>query len=135
MAKHAFLSPAWLEDARAIQARHLAEASPPSEGVRMNLVIRDVPFESGRLDAHLDTSAGEWVVDLGHLAAADVKVTLGYDDAKAILIDSNADVAMQAFLGGRIQVEGDMAKLLKFQAAPPGGPQQAMLAEIRQITE
>ncbi len=134
MATYAFLSPEWVRAARAIQAEHLVEAEPPAQGVRMNLVVRDVPFGEGRLDAHLDTSAGEWVVDIGHLDNAEVKVTLGYADAKAILIDSNADVAMQAFLGGRILVEGDMAKLLQFQAAPPGRLQQKMLEEIRAVT-
>lgn len=134
MATHAFLSPEWVQAAREIQAAHLADAEPPVEGLRMNLVVRDVPFESGRLDAHLDTSAGEWVVDLGHLEHPDVTVTLGYADAKAILVDGNGDVALQAFMGGRIQVEGDMGKLLRFQAQPPGPLQQKMLEEVRAIT-
>jgi hypothetical protein len=134
MATHAFLSPGWVTAAREIQRQHLAEAEPPVEGVRMNLVVRGVPFESGRLDAHLDTTSGEWVVDLGHLPGADVTVTLGYDDAKAILVDGDNDVALQAFMGGRIQVEGDMSRLLRFQAQPPGPLQQKMREEIRAIT-
>lgn len=135
MSRHLFLSPPWVDAASKIQAAHAAEVDPPAGGVRMNLVVRDVPFEPGRLDAHLDTTGGEWVLDVGHLPDAEVKVTVGYADAKAILIEGNGDVAMQAFMGGRIQVEGDMAKLLAFQAAPPTPLQQKMLDEVRSITE
>jgi hypothetical protein len=134
MTTHAFLSPEWVQAARQIQAEHLAEAERPLEGIRINFVVRDVPFEAARVDAHLDTSSGEWIVELGHLERADVKVTLGYADAKAILVDGNQDVALQAFMGGRIQIEGDMGKLLQFQAQPQGPVQQKMLDEVRAVT-
>ncbi len=42
---------------------------------------------------------------------------------------------MQAFMAGKVRVEGDMTKLLSFQATPPS-PRQALIAEqVRSITD
>lgn len=134
MAKHLFLSPGWIEAARAIRDAHTMEAHPPALSVRMNLVIGDVPFDASGLDAHLDTTGGELVIDLGHLAEADAVVSLDYPTAKSVLVDGDGQAAMQAFMTGRIRVEGDLAKLLAFQSAPPGPLQQQLAQELRAIT-
>lgn len=134
MAKHAFLSPEWIVAARTVQEEHAQGADAPSTSVRMNLVVEDVPFGTPRLDAHLDTSGGMIDVDLGHLDSADVKVTLDYMTAKAILVDGDGQAALQAFMSGRIRVEGDMGKLLAFQGAPITGDALAAAERIRAIT-
>ena len=51
----------------------------------MNLVVTQVPFSDEDILAHLDTSGGELELDTGHLEAQDLKVTVDYDTAKAIL--------------------------------------------------
>lgn len=126
MTTHPFLSEAWIEAARAIHDEHRASLPPPDgPPVRMNLVVEDVPFEPGRLEAHLDTTSGLVEVDLGHLADAAVVVTLGYPTAQAILVDGDRQAAMQAFMSGEIRVEGDLAVLLNAfsgQAATDPGP-------------
>ncbi len=55
----------------------------------MNLVVTAVPFSDKDILAHLDTSSGELVLDTGHLETQDLKVTVDYDTAKAILIEGN----------------------------------------------
>ncbi|MCU1495456.1 MAG: hypothetical protein JWO62_3220 [Acidimicrobiaceae bacterium] len=134
MSKHAFLSPEWIDAARAVQQEHDGAAADPASTVRMNLVVEEVPFGEPTLEAHLDTSRGTIDLDLGHLDKADVKVSLDYPTAKAILIDGDGQVAMQAFMAGRIRVEGDMAKLLTFQATPASGEALAAAERIRSIT-
>jgi len=133
MSTYPFLSPEWIAAARAIQDEH-SDVAPPTNPVRMNLVIEDVPFGDSRVEAHLDTSSGAVDLDLGHLDAADVKVSLDYSTAKAILVDGDGQVAMQAFMSGKIRVEGDMAKLLTFQATPATGAALAAAEKIRAIT-
>ena len=88
------------------------------------------------IDAHMDTSTGELVLDVGHLENPDLKVTVDYDTAKAILIEGNPQAGMQAFMAGKIKVEGDMAKLLALQAAPVGADSSAaeMANRLREIT-
>ncbi len=135
MPKYAFLSPDWIEAARVVKQEHAHAAPAPSTSVRMNLVVEQMPFGEPTVDAHLDTSAGAIELELGHLEGADVKVSLDYTTAKAILVDGDGQAAMQAFMAGRIRVEGDMAKLLAFQATPPAGRALEAADQIRAITE
>jgi putative sterol carrier protein len=131
----AFLSDDWLKAAQEIRAEQPASAGPPAQSVRMNLVINEVPFGDGHLDAHLDTSGGSIDLDIGHLADPDLTVTVDYGTAKAILVDGNAAAGMQAFMAGKVRVDGDMAKLLALQGAPPDAAAADLAAKIRAITE
>ena len=112
MASHPFLSDAWIEEARAIREEYQDRVEPPAAAVRMNQVITDVPFGTGTIDAHLDTSGGTTEIDLGHLERPDVTLTLDYASARSIFVAQDKEVAMQAFMAGKIKVQGDMSKLL-----------------------
>ncbi len=130
-----FLSEEWMEEAKKIREEYSGKAAPPAHEVRMNQVITEVPFGEGSVDAHMDTSGGEAKMELGHLENPDLTVTLDYDTAKAILVDGNPQAGMQAFMAGKIKVQGDMTKLMALQSAPPD-PVQAEIAEkIKAITE
>jgi hypothetical protein len=115
VATHPFLSPEWIDEARRIHTEHRGRTTPVPVVVRINLVVTDVPFGDGSLDAHADTATGELEIDTGHLEAADTTLTLDYDTARAILVEQDAQAAMSAFMGGRIKVQGDMSKLLLLQ--------------------
>jgi putative sterol carrier protein len=134
MAAYAFLSPEWIDAARALHAANPDEEAP-TIALRMNLVVQEVPFGEGRLEAHLDTTTGVMHIDLGHLESADVRISLDYETAKAVLVDQNAEAAMSAFMAGKVRVEGDMTKLLNYQAAPPTPRQQELTALLRALTE
>jgi putative sterol carrier protein len=104
----------------------------------MNQVITDVPFGAGTINAHIDTSSGELAMDTGHLDVADVKVTLDYATAKAVLVDGNMQAAMQAFMAGKIKAEGDITKLMALQSSGAGAadPVAAEIGHrIQEITE
>jgi hypothetical protein len=132
-----FLSDEWLEEARRLRAEYEGKSLPFPHVVRMNLVVTTVPFGDKDIDAHMDTSSGNLVLDVGHLENPDLTVTVDYDTAKAILIDGNPQAGMQAFMAGRIKVEGDMAKLMMLQSAPVGSDSSAaeMATRLREITE
>jgi hypothetical protein len=132
-----FLSDEWLEEARRIRAEYEGKSVPFPHVVRMNLIVTAVPFGDKDIDAHMDTSGGDLVLDVGHLETHDLKVTVDYDTAKAILIEGNPQVGMQAFMAGRIKVEGDMTKLMALQTAPVGSDSSAaeMASRLREITE
>jgi hypothetical protein len=131
-----FLSDEWLEEARSIRAEYAGKTPPIPNVVRMNLVITSVPFGDGDIDAHMDTSSGELELDMGHLEVQDLKVTVDYDTAKAILIEGNPQAGMQAFMAGKVKVEGDMAKLMALQAAPAAADSSAaeMATRLKEIT-
>jgi putative sterol carrier protein len=135
MAKYQFLSDEWLEEAKRIRHENLADAPAPAHVVRMNQVVTEVPFGEGVIQAHMDTSDGEMKMDLGHLDNPDLTVTLDYTTAKAILVEGNPQAGMQAFMAGKIKVEGDMTKLMVMQQAP-ADPKAAEVAKlIQDITE
>jgi hypothetical protein len=130
-----FLSDEWLEEARKIRAEYAGKSPAIPHIVRMNLVVTGVPFGDKDLDAHLDTSTGELILDTGHLENQDLKVTVDYDTAKAILIEGNPQAGMQAFMAGRVKVEGDMAKLMALSAAPTPDPSAAEMANrLKEMT-
>ncbi|MCU1490027.1 MAG: hypothetical protein JWM85_1432 [Acidimicrobiaceae bacterium] len=133
MPKHLFLSDDWIAAAREIRARHESGAQATVQ-VRMNLVVEQVPFGDGRVEAHLDTSGGTLEIELGHLESPDVRVVLDYPTARAVLVDGDGQAALQAFMAGTIRVEGDLAKLLQYQSVPPGGAQAEVAEELRAIT-
>ena len=135
MAKYPFLSEQWLQEAKNIREEYRDKASAPAHAVKMNQVITEVPFGAGTIDAHMDTSGGEMDMDLGHIEGADLKVTLDYATAKAILVDGNPQAGMQAFMAGKIKVEGDMTKLMAMQAQAPDATAVEIATRIKDITE
>lgn len=116
MATHLFLSDDWLEAARSIRDEYRDRPIASLPAIRLNQVITDVPFGEGTLDAHIDTSDGDMQIELGHLPDPEVTIRVPYDVAKAIFVDADAQVAMQAFMGGRIKVDGDLTKLMALQS-------------------
>lgn len=130
-----FLSDEWIEEARAIRAEYQGKTPTLAHVVRMNLVVTELPFGDGQLDAHMDTTSGEIELDKGHLESPDLKVTVDYATAKAILVDGNPQAGMQAFMAGKVRVEGDMTKLMVLQSAPPDTTAQELAGRLRQITE
>ena len=135
MATYQFLSTEWLDEARYIRAEFDGKGAAISHSIRMNLVIADVPFGEGTVDAHVDTSSGELVLDTGHTDPVDLKVSLDYEVAKAILVEGNPQAGIQAFMSGKIKVEGDIAKLMAMQSMTPDPVAAEIAARILAMTE
>lgn len=129
---HPFLSPAWIDEAQKIQKEY--EGAAVAQAVRMNHVITDVPFGEGTLKTHLDTTSGEVVLDLGHLDTPDVTVTTDYETAKAVFVAGDPQAGMQAFMSGKIRVDGDLTKLLALAQAPVDPRAAEVQQRVRAIT-
>jgi hypothetical protein len=114
--RYEFLSDGWLDAVAALRDAS-DHAAAPAMAVSVNLVVTEVPFSPGEdLLVHADTSAGSLIVGRGHLARADVTITVAWATAKALLVEGNQQAAMSAFLEGKVRVEGDVGKLLAFQS-------------------
>ncbi|MEW6154447.1 MAG: SCP2 sterol-binding domain-containing protein [Actinomycetota bacterium] len=131
-----FLSDEWITEARRIRDEHVGEGIPVPAPVKVNQLITDSPFGEEPVKAHLDTSSGELVMELDHVEAADVTITLEYETAKAIFVDGTAQAGMAAFMAGKIKVEGDLAKLIAaFQQINPTAFEASHVQRrIKQIT-
>lgn len=135
MPSYPFLSDEWIEEAHAIRAEFRGRTTPIPHVIRMNLVVTELPFGDGSLQAHMDTSEGELELDKGHLDAPDLTVTVDYATAREILVEGNAQAGMQAFMAGKVRVEGDMAKLMVLTTGQgPDPATQELAGKIRQIT-
>ncbi|MGD0439334.1 MAG: SCP2 sterol-binding domain-containing protein [Acidimicrobiales bacterium] len=135
MDKLLFLSDEWTAEVKRLHDELVTEPTAPAQSVRMNLVLTQSPLGDGTVEAHVDTSSGELIVDTGHLDSPDLTVTLDYETAKAILVDGDAQAAMQAFMSGRIKIDGDMTMLLALQTTPIDPGHQELAARVREITE
>ena len=110
-------------------------ATPPAHTVRMNQVITDAPFKDGDdIQALMDTTDGEIKMDLGQLENPDLTVTVDYDTAKAIFVEQNPQAGMQAFMAGKIKVQGDMTKMMAMQQTPPDPAAIALAEKIKEMT-
>ena len=134
MAKYPFLSDEWIAEVRKIGDEFQGAATTPHL-VKMNQVITEVPFGDGTINAHMDTSSGEMQLDMGHVGDPDLTVTLDYETAKAIFVEGNPQAGMQAFMAGKVKVQGDMTKLMVLQQGTPDPTALEVAAKIKDITE
>jgi putative sterol carrier protein len=134
VAKYPFLSEEWLQAVRKLGEEHQGGGGV-AHAVKMNQIITDVPFGEGTINAHMDTSSGEMQMDMGHVDDPDVTVTLDYETAKAIFVEGNPQAGMQAFMAGKVKVQGDMTKLMAMQTATPNPDAQAFAEKVKEMTE
>jgi putative sterol carrier protein len=74
-------------------------------------------------------------MDLGHLDSPDLTVTTDYATARAIFLEQDPQAGMQAFLSGKVKVDGDMTKMMQMQIAMPKDDlADQVAAEIMAIT-
>ncbi len=132
-----FLSDEWMTEATKIREEFANQGGAPPHQIRMNLVVTDVPSDvrASPIEAHMDTSEGEMKMDLGHLENPELTVTLDYDTAKAIFVEQNPQAGMQAFMAGKIKVQGDMTKLMAMQQGAPDPTALAVATKIKEITD
>ena len=83
----------------------------------------------------MDSTSGELEMEQGHMENPELTVTLDEPTAKAIFIEGNPQAGMQAFMAGKIKIEGDMTKLMVMQSAPVDPIAQEVGLKIKDITE
>ena len=132
--KYEFLTPEWIEAAKKIRDESPSPATPPAHTIRMNQVITDAPFTDEDIKVFMDTSDGEMNMDLGELDTPDLTVTVDWATAKAIFVEQNPQAGMQAFMAGKVKVQGDMTKLMAMQQSAPDPNAQAMADKIQEMT-
>lgn len=132
---YAFLSPEWIEAAKAVRAKYADEAAKVSTIIRLNGVVTETPFGKEPLSVQLDTSSGIVHLDLGLLDNPDLTITTDYDTARKIFVEQDQAAGMQAFMSGKIKVQGDMMKMMAMQTAMPNDDIAKQIAtEIKDIT-
>jgi hypothetical protein len=131
----AFLSDEWITAAREVRTRHESAATALTIEAKINLLITEVPFGGGTIESYMEATNGRLDLELGTLEGPDCTVTTDYATARALLVEQDPAAAMQAFMSGKIKVQGDMMKLMAMQTSVPDDEVARQVAEeIRQIT-
>jgi putative sterol carrier protein len=131
-----FLSDEWWDAAKAIREKYADQTPAIPISVRMNQVITESPLGDGEIKLYLDTSTGALVMEPGELDAPDLTLTTDYDTAKKLIVEQDQAAGMQAFMAGKIKVQGDMMKMMAMQTSmPQDDVARAIAVEIRDITE
>jgi hypothetical protein len=132
---HQFLSESWIEAARDIRHRYSGDVPVIDVIVRINVVTTKVPFGDGTISAYIDTSNGSLEMELGSIEESDLTVTTDYETARKLFVEQDPTASMQAFMAGRIKVEGDITRLMVMQTSlPQTDTTEAVAAEIKAIT-
>ena len=130
-----FLSDEWKAAAPAIREKYADQATKVTSSIRMNQVITDVPFGDGSVNLFLDTSSGDVVMEKGALDTPDLTLTTDWETARKIFVDQDQAAGMQAFMSGKVKVQGDMMKMMAMQTSMPSDDVAKLVAdEIKGIT-
>ncbi|MDX2379852.1 MAG: SCP2 sterol-binding domain-containing protein [Acidimicrobiia bacterium] len=133
---HVFLSDDWFEAVQTVREKYADQSPEISAVIRINQVVTDVPFGDGEVRSYIDTSAGTMKMEQGELDEPDTTITTDYDTARALFVEQDQAAVMQAFVGGKITVQGDMMKLMAMQTAVPDTEvTDAIADEIAALTE
>lgn len=126
----AFLTEAWFSkvDELTTQAGEL-NLSPALQSLAINFIVSDV----AKGVTELSLASGKFKKGL----ADNAKTTLNMDadTLKKVFLQFDMTAAMQAFMTGKIKVQGDMSQLMTLQTAKPSQEQKALFKEILAHTE
>ena len=130
----AFLSDEWVTAVEKIVADTTAATEKNTQpNLVINMIVTDTPFGTDK-EFHMGNIDGGAVMGGGHKDPADVTLTTDYATAKAVFISGDQQAGMQAFMSGKVKVQGDMTKLM-MQQQGGGGASPDMQAAIQGITE
>ena len=137
MPKYLFLSDEWFAEARRIVDQRGVDI--PSEArLAMNLVVTSSPNSSpdgGDQLLHIGTNDGSADWGPGHLDTADLTLTTDYVTARDIFVSGNPQTAMQAFMEGKVKLQGDLTRLMAAQAVGSGPGAPDLAAALAEMTE
>ena len=134
MAKHPFLSDEWFAIVDQLVEVHGAEVQTQAS-ITMNASVTDTPFGDER-HLHMGTRDGRVHWGIGHVDDADLTLTTDYETAREVFVTGDPQAGMQAFMAGKVRIQGDLAKLMAAQASGVGPGANGALAEASQgITE
>ncbi|WP_294035702.1 SCP2 sterol-binding domain-containing protein [uncultured Moraxella sp.] len=123
-----FLSQAWFDEVAKLNEQAGDLHLPPNlDSILMNAKI----LGDETIELHL--KQGKIAQGLADGAASTVSI-----DAETLgqIIDSgDINIAIEAFMMGKIRVDGDMTQVMALQSAKPSQEQKALFKQIKAVTE
>jgi len=133
VATYPFLSDDWFIAVRKIVDARIVDI-PPHAALTMNLVVTETPFgEDRKLYIGAKEGRAEW--GSGHADDADLTLTTDYVTARVIFMSGDPQAGMQAFMEGKVKIQGDLTKLMAAQVAGTGPGAPGLADALSEITE
>ena len=126
----AFLSNEWFDkvDSLTAEAGDL-NLSPALAGMALNMTVT----EAGKEDINLSLDGGK--IQKGLSSNAKTTLTMDEETLRKVFLEFDMAAAMQAFMTGKIKVQGDMSQLMALQTARPSDEQKALFQRVLDMTE
>ena len=122
-----FLTQSWF-DAVARLNQEVGELNlPPNlDELTINVTVKSenptlLHLQAGKINQH-------------HIQNADATIYIDQDTLNQIIHDNSVDTALEAFMTGKIFIEGDMSKVMALQSARPSQEQKALYKQIKEMT-
>ena len=129
--KYAFLSDQWFDAAAKLIDEH-STGGPPAPNLVMNLEVTD--GDAKKTEFHMGSRDGVTLFGKGHTDGADLTLATDIDTAREVFVANNPAAGMQAFMAGKVRIQGDMTKLMMAQAGGQGSS-PALTEALQSITE
>lgn len=122
---HEFLSDEWFA---AIGALPVPEPLPGTDHITVNIVVT----RDGSTNTEVHLADGR--MEVGLKEGAPTTLTVPYEVARDLFVRQDQQAAMQAFMSGRIKIEGDMTTIMAMAQRAPSPEQEAYAAKILELT-
>ncbi|WP_019673852.1 SCP2 sterol-binding domain-containing protein [Psychrobacter lutiphocae] len=125
-----FLTDDWFAEVdRLTQEAGELNLPPALANVKLNLNVTDTT-NGEDVQAYL----AEGVLKRG-TTDADTTIVIDEETLKLVALKGNMNEAMNAFMSGKIRIEGDMSQVMALQTAKPSPEQKALFKQIYEMTE
>ncbi|AKG16748.1 SCP-2 sterol transfer family protein [Moraxella bovoculi] len=123
-----FLSQAWFDEVAALNAQSGELNLPPS----LDSLVLNATVEQGT-PTLLHLRGGK--IHQGHTDDAVSTIIIDGDTLSNTIKTGDTSLAIEAFMVGKIRVDGDMSAVMALQSAKPSPEQKALFKQILAITK
>lgn len=124
----AFLTDDWFATVESLTAQAGELNLPPAlNALAINLIVNDAAGST-----ELALAGGK--LQKGLTEQAKTTLTMDGETLRKVFLEFDMTAAMQAFMTGKIKVQGDMSQLMALQTAKPSAEQKALFKNILAAT-
>ena len=124
----AFLTDDWFSTVETLTAQAGNLNLPPAlANLPINLVVAD---SNGNTDLSLDSGT----IKKGLSSNAKTTLNMDGETLRKVFLEFDMAAAMQAFMTGKIKVQGDMSQLMALQTAKPSQEQKDLFKKVLEQT-
>jgi len=96
-------------------------------------IVMNIKVSSDEGDCDMCIDGGIIKKGLNHASA--ITISVPYDIARKMFVEQDQNAGTQAYMSGKLKIEGDMTKLLASVSIQPTAAQQELNKKIQDITE